>query len=517
MSPISWLRAGDRRWAGPYLLTGRVAGQPRASSGSADRYLGQAPDGTAVLVTLASPALPPAGPPDPAAPDRFAAAALAAQRIAPYCVARILDAGVEGSDGYLVTEYLPGPTLAEVVADEGAQTGPMLLALAAGTVTGLAAIHQAGLAHGEFGPGQVVLGPGGPQVVLAGLAGGSPAADMRAWAETVLYCALGRPPVGPQDLAGVDGELGGAVAACLAPEAAGRPAAQSVLARLLGRQDLPTPTTPIATAPAPSPHPAPPPALTPPPATALPPVTAPPPHPAPAPDPAPLFAGGADLARAAARGLASGPFTGAAGPITGAAAGPATSGGTGLGPGIATGPGGLGAGPGSGPGDGAGTAGDRHSHPGAHGGQAGRTRRLLWGTAAAVCLLALVAGVTAIVRQQTAPPAGTPPATLAGSWSGPVHQTRPALSVTVLISLPAGPTAGTIAYPALHCSGSLAVVAATPGQLTLHQTIHAGRHTCRDGDFTLAAGPAGTATFSFQRTGDGRTSGTLTRPGRPAS
>jgi hypothetical protein len=131
-----------------------------------------------------------------------------------------------------------------------------------------------------------------------------------------------------------------------------------------------------------------------------------------------------------------------------------------------------------------------------------------------------VAGVAAIVWQQTAPAAGTPPvppATLAGSWSGPVHQTRPALSVTVLISLPAGLAAGTIAYPALHCSGRLAITAAAPGQLTLHQTIRAGRPTCRDGDFTLAAGPAGTARFIFLRTGEGRTSGTLTRPGKPAT
>jgi hypothetical protein len=420
MPPISWPRAGDFRQAGPYRLTSRVAGQPGASSGSAGRYHGQAPDGTAVIVTLLSPA----GPPDLAAAQRFAARALAAQQVAPFCIARTLDAGAEVGDEYLVTEYVPGPTLAEVVAAEGVQTGPVLMALAAGTVTGLAAIHQAGLAHGEFGPDQVVLSPDGPKVTPPDLASGpgTPAADMRAWAETVLFCALGRPPVGPQDLAGAGGELGSAVAACLAPDPAGRPTARAVLAQLLGRQDLS----------------------------------------------APLLAGGAELARAAARG----------------------------------------------------PAGDRRGRAGAHLGRPGRARPLLWGTAAAICLLGLVAAVAAIVRQQTAPTAGPPPvlpAALAGTWSGPVHQTHPALSVTVLISLPAGLAAGTIAYPSLHCSGSLAVIAAAPGRVTLHQTIRAGRHTCRDGDFTLAAGPAGTATFRFSRTGDGRTAGTLTRLGRPAS
>jgi len=336
MPPISWLRAGDVRWAGPYRLTGTR--QPGPGSGSAGRYLGQAPDGTAVLVILLSPGLPrdPAAPSDPAAEDRFAAATDAALRIAPFCVARILDAGVEGGDGYLVTEYVPGPTLAEVVAAEGAQDGPVLVAMAAGTVTGLAAIHQAGLAHGDFGPGQVVLGPDGPRVTLASLTGGTPAADMRAWAETVLFCALGRPPVGPQDLAGVADELGAAVAACLAPDPAERPTAQSVLAQLLGRQDLPAQpsasTTPSASA--------------------------------------PLLTRGAEQGRAAARG-----------PATGSIPGPA---------------------------DGAGTGGEQHSRPGIKKPRAGRTRRLLWGTAAAGCLLALVAGVAAIIRQQAASPAGTP-------------------------------------------------------------------------------------------------------------
>jgi eukaryotic-like serine/threonine-protein kinase len=428
MPPISWPRAGDLRQAGPYRLTGPVAGQPGASSGSAGRYHGQAPDGTEVIVTLLSPA----GPHDPAAAERLAATALAAQQIAPFCVARILDASAEAGDEYLVTEYVPGPTLAGVVAAEGAQAGPVLMALAAGTVTGLAAIHQAGLAHGEFGPGQVLLSPDGPKITPAGLTSGpgASAADMQAWAETVLFCALGRPPVGPQDLAGVGGELGSAVAACLAPDPAGRPAARAVLAQLLGRQDLS----------------------------------------------APLLAGGAELARAAARG-------------------PATR-------------------PGTGPGGAPGTGSDRRGRAGTHAGRAGRTRPLLWGTATAVCLLGLAAGVAAIVRQQTASPAGpapVPPAVLAGSWSGPVHQTHPALSVTVLISLPAGLAAGTIAYPSLHCSGSLAIIAAAPGRLTLHQTIRAGRRTCRDGDITLAAGPAGTATFRFHRTGDGRTAGTLAR------
>ncbi|HEY6279107.1 MAG TPA: hypothetical protein VIX86_22570 [Streptosporangiaceae bacterium] len=421
MPKISRLRGGDLRRAGPYRLTGRFTGEPGAGGGPPGRYMGRAPDGTAVVITL----LARARAADPAARARLTAQAQIAERVAPFCAARILGAGIEGDDPYLVTEYVPGPTLAEVAGAEGAQAGPALTALAVGTVTGLAAIHQAGLVHGEFGPGQVVLGPDGPRVTQAdlNLAGGAatPAADMRAWAEMVLFCALGRPPVGPQDLAAVPGELGGVVAACLSPDAGGRPPARTVLAQLLGRHDLS----------------------------------------------APLLAAGAEQARAVARGQASGPA-------------------------------------------------DRLTAARAYLGRLGQSQPLVWG-AASVCLVALVAGVAAVI-ELTAPSAGTapsgPPAVLAGSWAGPVHQDHPALSVTVLISLPAGLATGTIAYPALHCSGSLAIVTAGHDRLTLHQTIRTGRDTCRNGVITLAAAAPGTASFSFRRTGGNRTAGTLTRPGQ---
>jgi hypothetical protein len=121
MPPFSWPRAGDLRQAGPYRLTGRVAGQPGTSSGSAGRYHGQAPDGTPVIVTVLSPA----GPPDPAAPERLAAGALAAQQLAPFCVARILDAGAEAGDEYLVTEYVPGPPSVPPAALAGSWSGPV--------------------------------------------------------------------------------------------------------------------------------------------------------------------------------------------------------------------------------------------------------------------------------------------------------------------------------------------------------------------------------------------------------
>ena len=47
---------------------------------------------------------------DAAARDRFTAEARVARRVAPFCAARILDAGIEAYVPYLVTEYVPGST-----------------------------------------------------------------------------------------------------------------------------------------------------------------------------------------------------------------------------------------------------------------------------------------------------------------------------------------------------------------------------------------------------------------------
>src|SRR5215470_4082063 len=133
---------------------------------------------------------------DAAARDRFTAEARVARRVAPFCVARILDAGIEVGEAYLVAEYVPGPSLTEAVEREGPLRQPGLGALAIGAATGLMAIHQTGLVH-------VVLGPDGPRVTHFGITppygAATPAADVRAWANTVTFAAVGRPPVVPRD------------------------------------------------------------------------------------------------------------------------------------------------------------------------------------------------------------------------------------------------------------------------------------------------------------------------------
>src|SRR5215469_2188095 len=238
MPHVMPLQADDPRRVGRYRLTGRIAGRAGAGGGTQRVFMAKMVDDGAVIVTL----LGRERVADAAARDRFTAEARVARRVAPFCAARILDAGIEAHVPYLVTEYVPGSTLVETVWREGPLTSPGLDAVAIGTATGLMAIHQTGLVHGSLGPDRVVLGPDGPCLTQFGITppygAATPAADLLAWANTVLFAALGRPPVGPQDLAALDEDLREVVAACLAPDPAARPVARAVLARLLSGHDL---------------------------------------------------------------------------------------------------------------------------------------------------------------------------------------------------------------------------------------------------------------------------------------
>jgi serine/threonine protein kinase len=238
MPNVTPLRPGDPRRVGRYWLTGRVDDFSRADTARQDVFLAQRADGEAVLA-----AFPGSGRADDAAArDRFVAEARVARNIPPFCVARILDAGVEGGQPYLITEFVPGPSLAEVVAAEGALPGAVLGALAAGCATGIASIHQAGLVHGQFGPAMVILGRDGPRVIhfstTPPYGTATPAADIRAWARVVAFAAAGRPPVTAEDLAALPPGLRSLVAGCLSPDPVARPHARALLTELLSGSDL---------------------------------------------------------------------------------------------------------------------------------------------------------------------------------------------------------------------------------------------------------------------------------------
>lgn len=230
MPLVTPLRPDDLRRVGRYRLSGRIA-DGLDDPNSAGTFLSRLPDGTPVAVTL----LARTAVPDSASRDRFTAEATVARRVAPFCAARILDAGFDGDQPFLVSEFIEGPSLAETVAAEGPLEGPVLAALAIGAATGLTSIHQAGLVHGDFGPDHVVLGAEGPRVVHFSITPpygpATPSADLLAWAQTILFAA-GRP-----DVTSLPEPLRNTVAACLSPDPASRPPARTLVTALLGRGD----------------------------------------------------------------------------------------------------------------------------------------------------------------------------------------------------------------------------------------------------------------------------------------
>ncbi|MEV4258292.1 serine/threonine-protein kinase, partial [Spirillospora sp. NPDC049652] len=288
--PVAPLLPADPERLGELRLVGRLG-----SGGQGVVYLGDGPDGPVAVKLLHERLLD-----DPRARARFVRELSLLPRVAGFCTARFLGAGVHGDRPYLVSEYVPGPSLRELVAERGPRRGTDLDRLAVSSITALAAIHRAGIVHRDVNPRNILLGPDGPRVIDFGVAraldgapalmgpsavtgpaplvtgglvgtpaymapeqfsGGpvGPAADLFCWAATLLFAASGENPFGggptsaviyrilshTPDLSALPPHLAGLAAACLAKDPASRPTAEAVLLSLLG--------TPAETVPEPRP------------------------------------------------------------------------------------------------------------------------------------------------------------------------------------------------------------------------------------------------------------------------
>ncbi|MFD1536548.1 nSTAND1 domain-containing NTPase [Nonomuraea guangzhouensis] len=174
-------------------------------------------------------------------PSRPSFQVKAAMQVRSRSVARVVDVCLDGQVPYLVSEYVPGPTLGEVVGRRGPYEGDDLYLLAAATATGLAAIHEAGAVHGGLTPDRVVLGVEGPRLVGLGLGGdgSGPPGDVRDWGRLLVFAACGpsgldRLPDQPDRLLNrLDRALRELVLAALRRDPDRRPSAHQLLLSLL--------------------------------------------------------------------------------------------------------------------------------------------------------------------------------------------------------------------------------------------------------------------------------------------
>ncbi|MEU3353735.1 serine/threonine-protein kinase [Streptomyces sp. NPDC037389] len=259
------LRPGDPRRIGPYRLEGRLG-----AGGMGQVFLGASPSGRKVAVKLILPELAAA----PQFRARFKREVDAARQVGGFHTAQVVDADPDAASPWLVTAFIPGPTLQRTVTERGPLAPDVVLRLGAGLAEGLAAIHRCGLVHRDLKPGNVIMADDGPRIIDFGVAHTpgdtmtrtgsvigtyaymspeqiraetvSPTSDVFALGSVLAFAATGRSPFdatsvpaivhrvtsGEPVLDGLSGELYELVAACLAKEPGDRPSTADVLRRL---------------------------------------------------------------------------------------------------------------------------------------------------------------------------------------------------------------------------------------------------------------------------------------------
>ena len=104
----------------------------------------------------------------PGARDRFLAEARALARVKHRNVVDVYAFGETRGAPYLVMEYVPGRTLAQLIDEDLLDRRPLAerLAILGQICDGLAAIHAAGVTHGDLKPSNVLVSRGGRIVLL---------------------------------------------------------------------------------------------------------------------------------------------------------------------------------------------------------------------------------------------------------------------------------------------------------------------------------------------------------------
>lgn len=260
---------------GGYTLLSRLG-----EGGMGVVHLAQRPGGDRVALKVLRPHI--VG--DQEARARLAREVGSLSRIRSRWVAEIVDADPWGDIPYVATRYVPGPSLHELVAEQGPLAGEDLHRLAHGLAEGIDTIHAVGVLHRDVKPSNVLMEGRNPILIDFGLArvaddpritqtgwllgtpgflapeilhgdDASPASDLHSWAATVAYAGTGRAPFGrgpsmaimdrvrrgQHDLSGLPGDLREVLTAALDPDPQRRPGLPELLDWLRDPHGVPLP------------------------------------------------------------------------------------------------------------------------------------------------------------------------------------------------------------------------------------------------------------------------------------
>ncbi|MEE4542948.1 serine/threonine-protein kinase [Streptomyces sp. V4-01] len=260
------LRREDPRVVGAFRLHRRLG-----AGGMGVVYLGADKRGQRVALKVIRPELAE----DQEFRSRFAREVSAARRIRGGCTARLVAADLEAERPWFATQYVPGPSLHDKVAENGVLPAAEVASIGAALADGLVAVHEAGVVHRDLKPSNILLSPKGPRIIDFGIAwatGAStlthvgtavgspgflapeqvrgaavtPATDVFAFGATLAYAATADSPFGQgssevmlyrvvheePDLGGVPDALAPLVSACLAKDPHERPSTVQLSERL---------------------------------------------------------------------------------------------------------------------------------------------------------------------------------------------------------------------------------------------------------------------------------------------
>ena len=209
---------------------------------------------------------------------RFRLEVEAGRKVGGFHAAQVVDADPDAERPWMVTAFVAGPSLQQVLSECEALPLDSVRVLGAGVAEALGAIHAAGLIHRDLKPSNILLAEDGPHVIDFGVARAIDASGVTVRPGTAGFIApevlLGRPltsacdvfalgmvlayatgirPFGvglPEaigyrvvheepDLSGLDPQIRDVVAACLAKEPSERPTPATIL-ELLADPDLPS-------------------------------------------------------------------------------------------------------------------------------------------------------------------------------------------------------------------------------------------------------------------------------------